>query len=185
MLLLLGEAQRKVNDYPCALETLRDAAEVATALGEAELLARAALAYEHAAWRSGLPGDPPRRICWNGRYVSSQRGHATLQAQLAGALARALIYAGASAEARAQGARAIAMARQLGDPAALATNLSYMFDFTWEPEHTEELIGYATEMLTAAEQAGNMEIVAIAYGWRLVFISNSATSARRKPIWMH
>ena len=67
------------------------------------------------------------------------------------------------------GTRAIAMARQLGDPAALATNLGYMFDFSWEPEHSEELIGYATEMLTAAEQAGNMEIVAIAYGWRLVF----------------
>ncbi len=30
-------------------------------------------------------------------------------------------------------------------------------------------IGYATEMLTAAEQAGNMEIVAIACGWRLAF----------------
>ncbi len=59
LLLLLGEAQRKVNDYPRALGTLRDAAEVATALGEPELFARAALAYEQAAWRSGLPGDPP------------------------------------------------------------------------------------------------------------------------------
>jgi hypothetical protein len=76
---------------------------------------------------------------------------------------------GHPAAARAQGSQAIAMARQLGDPAALATNLSYMFDFAWEPEHTEALIGSATEMLTAAEQAGNMEIVAVAYGWRLAF----------------
>ena len=34
LLLLLGEAQRKVNDFPHALATLRDAAEVGTALGE-------------------------------------------------------------------------------------------------------------------------------------------------------
>jgi DNA-binding NarL/FixJ family response regulator len=169
LLLLLGEAQRKVNDYPRALETLRGAAEVATALGEAELLARAALAYEHVAWRSALSGDPPSAYLLERAIRQLPRGHATLEAQLAGALARALIHAGAFTEARAQGARAITMARQLGEPAALATNLSYMFDSTWEPEHSEELIGYATEMLTAAEQAGNMEIVAVAYAWRLVF----------------
>ncbi len=182
LLLLLGEAQRKVNDFPRALETLRDAAEVATALGEPELSARAALAYEQVAWRAGLPGDPPAANLLQRAMRQLPDGHATLQAQLAGALARAFVYAGAAAEARAQGSRAIAMARELGDPAALATNLSYMFDFTWEPEHSKELIGYATEMLTAAEQAGYMEIVAIAYGWRLVLLSNSVTSARQEPI---
>ena len=89
-------------------------------------------------------------------------------------------------EARAQGSRAIAMARQLGDPAALATNLSYMFDFTWDPEHTEELIGYATEMLTAAEQAGNMEIVAIAYALAIGLLSRVRRYRRwRRPIWTH
>ena len=169
LLLLLGEAQRKVNDYPRAQKTLCDAAGVATALGEAELSARAALAYEQAAWRSGLPGNPPAASLLQRAMRQLPDDHATLQAQLAGALARALIYADAPAEARAQGARAIAMARQLGDPAALATNLNYMFDFSWEPEHLEALLGYATEMLTAAEQSGNMEIVHIAYAWRLVF----------------
>ena len=169
LLLSLGEAQRKVNDYPQALETLREAADVATALGEAELSARAALAYEQVAWRGSLPGDPPAASLLQRAIRQLPEVNATLLAQVAGALARALVYAGAPAEARAQGSRAIAMARELGDPAALATNLSYMFDFAWEPEHTKALIGYATEMLTAAEQAGNMEIVAVAYGWRLVF----------------
>jgi len=93
--------------------------------------------------------------------------HATLRAQVAGGLARALVYAGALDDARAQGARAIAIARQLGDPAARAMSLSYMFDATWIPEHTDELIDYATEMLAAAEEAGNTEMVGIAYHWRL------------------
>jgi DNA-binding CsgD family transcriptional regulator len=168
LLLFLGEALRKANEYPRALPTLRDAAEVATALGEAELSARAALAYEHVAWRGGGHDDPPPRHLLERAMRQLPETYATLRAQVAGALARALVYAGATTEAQAQGALAVAMARQLGDPAALATNLSYMFDLTWEPEHTQALIGYATEMLNAAEQAGNMEIVAIAYAWRLV-----------------
>ncbi len=167
LLLSLGEALRKANEYPRALEILLDAAEVATALGEAELSARAALAYEQVAWRGRRQPAVPPTFLLERALRQLPETNAMLQAQVAGALARALVYAGAIAEAHAQGARAIAMARQLGDPASLATSLTHMFDITWTTDHTEELISYATEMLSAAEQAGNMEIVSIAYGWRL------------------
>ena len=46
-------------------------------------------------------------------------------------------------------------------------NLVYMLDAPWTTNHTDEHIGGATEMLAAAEEAGNMEIVGMAYGWRL------------------
>src|SRR5262249_32766311 len=90
-----------------------------------------------------------------------------LRARLAGALARALLYAHAEAEARAQVARSIAMARQVGDPAVLAANISHMFNFFWGPESTEELLHSATEMVAAARQSGDLEVVVEAHSWRL------------------
>src|SRR5262249_11508411 len=149
------------------LEILHDAAEVATAQGEAELLAQAALAYEQVSWRGARQGAVGPAFLLERALRQLPETNTLLRAHVAGALARALVYTGTPAEARAQGARAIAMARRLGDPGALATSLVYMFDFIWEPEHTDELIGYATEMLAAAERAGNMEIVGLAYAWRL------------------
>ena len=76
---------------PCAMQP-----RSATALGESELLARAALAYEQVAWRAGLPGDPPAAYLLQRAMRHLPEGHAPLLAQLAGALARAFVYAGAA-----------------------------------------------------------------------------------------
>ena len=62
LLFRLGEALRKANAFLRALATLRDAAELASALGEAELCARAALAYEQAAWRECDAGGSEAEI---------------------------------------------------------------------------------------------------------------------------
>jgi DNA-binding CsgD family transcriptional regulator len=167
LLFLLGDAQRKLNNYPAALQTLLSAINAASAIGDHELFARAALAYEEIGWRGDIHSGTPPEYLLERAMRQLPETEATLRAQVAGALARALLHAGALEAAREQGVRAITMARQLGDPAALATSLAHLFDLSWVPEHTEELIGHATEMLVAAEQAGNMEIVAISYAWRL------------------
>ena len=93
--------------------------------------------------------------------------NSVLRARLAGALARALLYADAEPEARAQVARSIAMAREVGDPAGLAANISHLFNFFWGPENTEELLRSATEMVAAARQSGDLEMVCDAHAWRL------------------
>src|SRR5690242_14868189 len=46
VLLLLGETQRKSNDFSGALSTLAEAAKAAKRLGLPEILANAALAYQ-------------------------------------------------------------------------------------------------------------------------------------------
>jgi DNA-binding CsgD family transcriptional regulator len=168
LLFLLGEAQRKAGDYRCALQTLLNAADAASAIGDHELFARVALAYGEAAWRSVKDaGTPPVNLLERAMRQLPET-HAALRTQVAGALARALVWAGALIEARALGAQALTMARRLGDSASLATSLAYRSHFIWEPKDTEELLGYATEMLEAAEQAGSMEIAAVGYSWRLV-----------------
>ena len=110
------------------------AAKSASALGLYELLGQAALAYEQTSWRSGLfSSDPlPVRLLEEALCQVPQTEPA-LRARLSGALGRALLYANAEAEARVQVTRAIAMARQVGDPAVLARNISHLFNFYWGP----------------------------------------------------
>jgi len=167
LLFLLGESQRKANDFPHALENLRAAAEAASAWRMPELLARAALAYEQTAWRQGMPADPPPERLLERALQNLAEADVALRAQVTGALARALVYAGAEAAAQIQAARAVALARQLSNPAVLATSLSSMFGFFRGPHDTGEFLARATEMLGAAEQAGNMELVAVAHSWRV------------------
>jgi DNA-binding CsgD family transcriptional regulator/plastocyanin len=167
-LFLLGEAQRKSNDFSDALSTLAAAAKAASGLGLHELLAQAALAYEQTSWRSGIvsPNPLPVQLLEEALREVPETTPA-LRARLSGALGRALLYANAESEARAQVARSIAMARQVGDPAVLAANISNLFNFFWGPESTEELLRSATEMVAAARQSGDLEMVHDAHAWRL------------------
>jgi class 3 adenylate cyclase/DNA-binding CsgD family transcriptional regulator len=168
LLFLLGEAQRKSNDFPIALPTFAAAAKAAKNLGLPELLAQAALAYEQTAWRSGpLSPDPPPAQLLEEALRLAPDTKPILRARLAGALGRALLYANAEVEARDQVARSITMARRIGDPAVLARNISHLFNFFWGPESTEELLGNATEMAAAARQAGDLEMLYEAHDWRL------------------
>jgi hypothetical protein len=131
LLFLLGEAQRRSNDFPNALITLRETARAAEGLGLPDVLAQAALAYEQAAWRSRLSPDPPPGRLLEAALRDVQQADPALHARLAGALGRALLYADAEDEARAQIAEAIALARSVGDPAVLAVNISHLFNFFW------------------------------------------------------
>jgi DNA-binding CsgD family transcriptional regulator len=167
LLFRLGEALRKANAFLRALATLRDAAELASALGEAELCARAALAYEQAAWRGAIAADPKPRYLLERALQQLDETQPAMRAQVVGALARALLHDGADAEAKQQGERAIAMARQLGDPGVLATCLYCLLDVVGGHE-TEDSLRYAADALAAARQVGNLEMVHVAHAWRFL-----------------
>jgi len=167
LLFLLGEAQRKSGNIASALSTLCETAKAASRLGLPDVLADAALAYEQAAWRNSSSPDPSPGALLREAFRQVPETERALRARLTGALGRALLYANAEAEARAQVAKSIAMAREVGDPAVLAANLSHLYDFSWKPESTEELLGCATEMLAAAQRSGDPEMVHYAHAWRL------------------
>jgi DNA-binding CsgD family transcriptional regulator len=167
LLLLLGEALRKANDFPRALATLQQAAELATTLGLAEISARAALAYEHVAWRHAKTTEPRPRHLLERALHQVTGSKPALGAEITAALSRTLWHEGAAAEAMLQGERAIAMARQLGDPEVLATCLSHLLDISGDLEN-QDLLRLATETLSAASQVGNLELMHIAHAWRFL-----------------
>src|SRR5262249_36123800 len=119
LLFLLGDALRKSADLPRAQATLREAAALSRRLGLFGVLAQAALAYERTIWRTERPTDrPPEQLLFEALRLVPERETA-LRIELMGGLARALLHAGAVAEARKHLATAIALARELGDPGLL------------------------------------------------------------------
>jgi DNA-binding CsgD family transcriptional regulator len=136
-------------------------------LGESELCARAALAYEQVAWRHAHPAVPPPRQLLEQALQQLRETHAAIRTQVVAALARALLHEGAAEKAKREGERAIAMARQLGDPGVLASCLYCLVDVLGGRD-AQELLRYATELLASASQVGHVELVHNAHAWRFL-----------------
>jgi DNA-binding CsgD family transcriptional regulator/tetratricopeptide (TPR) repeat protein len=166
LLLLLGEAQRKANDFPSALQTLESAAEIARAHCLGVDFAHIARAYEYTEWRHGVSPGLKSRPMLEEALADLPDSEVALQVRLAGRLAPLLSQTGATAEAKAMAQRAVAMARTLGDPATLATSLSGLAHFAWEPHETAQAVADAAEMLEMAGRAGDIENVVQARSWR-------------------
>ena len=181
LLLLLGDAQRKTNAFPQALATLLDAAEHANRLDDVEMCARAALVYEHVAWRYAQQVDKPARQLLD-RALALDDMRPALRAQLTGALARALLHEGAEREAKREGERAIAMARQLRDPSVLATCLYCMLAVI-NADSSEDLLRLGTEdwrpptRLATWNWSTTCKLGDTWHSW------SAATSRSRRPSW--
>ncbi len=158
LLLALGEAQRKAGRSPQALDTLQEAADVARRLGSLENLARAALEFEHTTWAARLPTAPAVRLLEEALQALGE-AESALRARTLGSLARALLYAGLQQQAAVYAEQAVAMARRVSDPAALAFNLDVILDVPWEPEQTEARLTDAMEVLRLSEAAGDTELM--------------------------
>jgi DNA-binding CsgD family transcriptional regulator len=167
LLFHLGEAQRKANAFSAALTALHEAVDLALPLGEVELAAHAALAYERAKWRNAKPADPPPQQLLQRVLQHLDSSDTALCVELEAALSRALLFDGAALEAQAQSRRAIEMARQLGDPGALSACLYYLLDVVDDRE-SEEFVQYATEGIAASTRIGNVELVYNARAWRML-----------------
>ena len=173
LLFLLGEAQRQIHDFSC-LRSQRWSrrANTAEALGLPEVQAHAALAYELSYGASAYAVDPPPRLLLQAGIAGASRRRGRDPTHVAGALARALLHSGALEEAKAQASlRASRWHGELGDPAALATNLSYLSDFGWGPDQTEEALDMRRRDDCRGQRCDNMEAAsrgARPGGWRFI-----------------
>jgi DNA-binding CsgD family transcriptional regulator len=166
LLLALGEAQRKAGDFPHALDTFQSAADIARTLAAPEALAAAALGFEEASWRPGLPGDAAAQLLTDALGMLGE-GDSTLKARVLGSLARALAFTTAFEQAESIEQQAVAMARRLGDPATLAATLKARFYARLRPERIPTRLASAAELLRLGEATGDREMVLFAYAWRL------------------
>ena len=165
LLLELGTATHRAGTALDALAAFGEAAEIAEGLGDAELLARAAIGYEEACWRPVITDRVAVELLE--RAASALDDEASyLRVRVLGGLARSLEIRGwheHGAEARTE---AIAMARELGDRAALANVLVSSY-WSRGTRSLQDILEMLTEARDLAEDLGDIEVATEATQWRV------------------
>lgn len=177
----LGDAGHRAGNSVDALEAFLSAAEIARELGDAELLARAAVGYEDACWRPGIADQGAAELLTEAAAALGDESSGLRVGLLAG-LARALDFRGDHERALVVRTSATAMARELGDRRALATVLVRSY---WSLGETP--LGEIVEMLTEArelgDELGDVEIRAEAMAWRVpAFVALGNMEAARQEV---
>ena len=165
LLLELGTARHRAGRAVEAIAAFREAAEIAVELGDAELLAEAAIGYEAACWRPVITDEAAVTLLERAAASLADEPSELRVGVLAG-LARALSIRGSHARGAAMREAAIAMAREVGDPTALAQVLVGSY---WGRAVTpaEEVLAMLTEARDLAEAVGDVELYSEATSWRV------------------
>jgi DNA-binding CsgD family transcriptional regulator/tetratricopeptide (TPR) repeat protein len=158
LLLLLGDAQRKSNEPARALVSFAAAADIARSRQDYVALAEAGFGYADTAWRNTTHLDSRSALLLNEALDGLSPADVAVRVRVMGSLARDRLHAGKPDEAKALGSEAVAMARGLNDPAALATSLAALADFPWQPHETEQMLAQANEMAEMGERANDLEV---------------------------
>ena len=163
VLLDLGYARHRAGKAPDALEAFTAAADIARRLGDAELLARAAIGYEDTCWRPGAIRDATDLLEEASAALGDQRSE--LRVGLLSGLARALDMRGEHQRGAVVRQTAVALARRLNDRAGLANVLMRSY---WSRGATtlEEVIEMLSEAKALGEEMGNIEVQTEAASWR-------------------
>ena len=165
LLLELGTARHRAGRAVEAIAAFREAAEIAIELSDAELLAEAAIGYEAACWRPVITDEAAVTLLERAAAALPDEPSELRVGVLAG-LARALSIRGSHTRGAAMRTTAIAMAREVGDPTALAQVLVGSY---WGRAVTpaEEVLAMLTEGRDLAEAVGDVELYSEATSWRV------------------
>lgn len=180
VLLDLGMARHKAGKALDALEALASAARIGRELGDAELLARAAVGHEEASWRPGLELGALELLEEAATALGEEESE--LRVELLGGLARALDIRGQHERGAIVRASAIELARRLGDRARLARVLARSY---WSRGVTpiEEILEMLSEARALSEELGDTELQAEAMSWRApAFVAIADIPAAREEV---
>src|SRR5262245_60814 len=150
--LALGSAALRASDTRKARAAFEQAAQDAASLGDAEAMARAALGYQNARIPTGVV-DPTEVRLLERAIDALGTDDSALRAQVVLGLGRSLIYSARPERARALADEALAIARRVGEPVALAAALWAKHFLMLGPGDLHERIAVLTESIELAERA--------------------------------
>ena len=176
----LGLANHLAGRALDALEAFRSAGDIAREIGDARLLARAAIGYEDACWRPGLAEEGAVELLEEASAALGDE-RSELRVGLLGGLARALDFQGDHVLGAAVRTEAVTMARDLDDRTGLATVLMRSY-WSRGVSSLDEILAMLTEARDLGERLGNTEIRAEAIAWRVptFVVLGDIESARRE-----
>ena len=168
VLLELGAASHRAGKATDAQRALAAAAQIGRDLGDSALLAMAAIGYEDACWRPGLPSGEAVMLLEEALAAvdAGDEGYEELRVGLLAGLARALGFQGDAERGALVRDNAVALAREVGDRRGLAKVLAGAY---WARGATplEEILAMLTEARDLASELGDTEAHADALAWRV------------------
>lgn len=171
VLLALGEVQRKAGTMTAARDTLQRAASLARTLNMPERFAHAALGfatgYAGISMQDGM-ADPLVIGLLQEALTVLPPADSALRARVLGRLAAELYWSATREQRVTISQQAVDMARRLGDPVTLAYTLHATLVALRDPEHPEDRLATATEIIQLAEAIGDAELVLRGYIGRVV-----------------
>ncbi len=168
LLILLGEAQVRAGERPPAWETFREAAAIASRLGDGERLARAAIG---ASSRYILPAgvvDHELIALLEQALAITEGEHSVVRVGLLARLCGALYFSLRRERMTELAAEATEIAAELGTREARALAAAARRRTFWSPAHLERRLSDSTELLTLAREAGDLELALQGHGWLVV-----------------
>jgi len=159
----LGEVSHRAGRSVDALEAFGTTAELARALGDAELLARAAIGFEEACWRPSIR-DAGAVDLLEEAAVALGEEDSELRTRLLRGLARALDFQGESVRAARARDESIGVARRRADRRGLAWTLVTSY-WSRGAATAEEVDAMLTEALQIADELGDAAVRAEALSW--------------------
>jgi class 3 adenylate cyclase/tetratricopeptide (TPR) repeat protein len=152
LLLSLGQAQRRAGQSLKAQETFLQAAEIAQVLGSTEFLVRAGVELARLTFTVSLPAAPAVRVLEEALQRLGAED-SLLKAKTLASLAHVLAVTGVQQRAMVCAEKGLDMARRFDDPTLIAANLGGMNYTLAGPEHAQQRLANATEMLRLAKVA--------------------------------
>jgi DNA-binding SARP family transcriptional activator/tetratricopeptide (TPR) repeat protein len=167
LLLRVGEARVPGGDRALGSSAFREAAALAERLGDGASLARAAIGA------SRQYVQPPgvvdtELIAMIERALELQPERSLVRVRLLACLCGAVYYSPERDRMAALSDEAMAIATELDDPEARAYACSARRRVLWDAAHLAERVEVSTEMLTLAQQIGNLELQLQAHAWLVV-----------------
>lgn len=126
----------------------REQYERAMETSDPRIRLRAAIGYEDASWRPGLPGGRSRELLATAMASMPDDERDPLVIEGIATLGRAIAFTGDLATGAAKGDRAIELARALGDDATLAAALRARIWHSLRPEGVRDRLAEADELAT-------------------------------------
>ena len=164
VLLALANAYQRIGDAPAARTCLEEAARLARALGNGELLARAALGAAGLTVTVGPVREEVRALL--SEALDAIAEDSELRSRLLARLAIEVYYEPPATLRERLSGDALDAARPTGGRALLEA-LGARHVALWSPGHTEERLGIADELIAAARAAGDREAELQGVNWRV------------------
>jgi tetratricopeptide (TPR) repeat protein len=164
VLLGLADAYQRTGDVPAADRCLTEAARLARALGDGELLGRAALGTAGLTVTVGPVREPVRALLEEA--LAAVATDSELRPRLLARLAIEVYYARPATLREELSEEALTSGRRIrGRPMLEALVARHVA--MWSPAHTEERLAIADELVAAARGAGDREAELQGVNWRV------------------